>query len=249
MHNKRINLSLLIGALVILLWLSACSQKPKATCTVLNSNATISGGETVSEIEQSVLDYLNQGGLAERLQTELSKLQDTSIIDRTQVIMVDTDGDDMQEIVLSINYGPPKSGSYLDVFGNLYIYNCDAGQYKVTQIVGGEFADTQKILAVENLLGSDAPEIMISRRWSYVGSYYDAVEMYMLKKDGWTLAFKSVETSCELQADVRNRSNGHKELIIMSSNACSDDTDESSTIKTWIYELEDNEVKLVQELP
>jgi hypothetical protein len=249
MHNKKISLSLLIGALTILLWLSACSQKPKANCPVPNSNATISGGETVSEIEQSILDYLNQGGSAEQLQIELNKLQDTSIIDRSQVISVDTDSDGIQEIVLSINYGPPKSGDYLDVHGNLYIYNCDAGKYNATLIVGREFADTQKILAVENLLGSDTPEILISRRWTYLDIFFEAVEIYMLKEDGWTLAFKSAETACGIQTELRKESIGQKELIITSSNECSIGTDESPTSEKWIYEFEDNEVKLVEESP
>ena len=247
MHNKKVNPSLLICALVLLSWLSACSQKPKANWPVLNSKATISGGETVSEIEQSVLDYLNQGGSAERLQTELNKLQDTSIIDRTQVITVDTDGDGVQEIVLSINYGPPKSGSYLDVYGNLYIYNCDAGKYNVTLIVGREFADTQKILAVENLLGSDTPEILISRWWSYLDSYYEFVEMYMLKEDGWVVSFKTYESPCGIQTELANGSNGHKELIITSKSDCPKGSGESLTGTKSTYEFEDNGVRLIKE--
>ena len=82
-----------------------------------------------------------------------------------------------------------------------------------------------------------------------MGFYYDAVEMYMLKKDGWTLAFKSVETPCEIHTELRNGSNGHKELIIMSSNACSIGTNEPPTSEKWIYEFEDNEVKLVEKSP
>ena len=249
MHNKNVSPSLLIGVLVIILCLASCSQNPKANCPVINSNATISGGETVSEIEQSVLDYLNQGGSAEQLQTEITKLQDTTIVYRNQVITIDTDGDGIQEIVLSINYGPPKSGDYLDVHGNLYIYNCDTGKYNATLIVGREFADTQKILAVENLLGSDAPEIMISRRWTYLGIYFEAVEIYMHNEDSWTLAFKSVETPCGIQTELRNGSNGHKELIITSSNECSISADESPISEKWIYEFENNEVKLVEESP
>jgi hypothetical protein len=249
MHNKKISLSLLIGALTILLWLSACSQKPKANCPVPNSNATVSGGETVSEIEQSILDYLNQGGSAEQLQMELNKLQDTSIIDRSQVISVDTDSDGIQEIVLSINYGPPKSGDYLDVHGNLYIYNCDAGKYNATLIVGREFADTQKILAVENLLGSDTLEILILRRWTYLDIYFEAVEMYMLTEVGWNLSFKSEETPCGIQTELREASNRRKELIIIAGNDCSNRGDQSRIGKKSVYAFEDNEVKLLQEEP
>lgn len=249
MHNKKVSLSLLIGTLVIFLWESACSQNPKANCPVPNSNAAISGGETVPEIEQAVLGYLNQGGSAERLQLEINKLPDTSIVDRTQVITVDTDGDGIQEIVLAIKFGPPISGSYLDIYGNLYIYNCDAGKYDVTKIVAGEFADTQEILAVENLLGSETAEILISRRWTYLDIYFEAVEMYMFTDDGWKLSFKSDETPCKIQTELRNGSTGHKELIITSNNQCSNDTGESPTSKKWIYEFGDIEVRLLQESP
>lgn len=223
------------------------TSPPKVNCPVRNSNVTIFEGETISEIEQAILDYLNQGGFPEQLQTELKKLQDTSIVGPTQVFIVDTNSDGLQEIVLAINFTPPVGGDYMDIHGNVHIYNCADGKYNDTEIVEGYFADTQKILAVENLLGSDPPEILISRRYTYLDIYFEAVEMYMFKEGGWALFFNSEEIPCGIQTQLKNGSSGHKELIIVGSSDCSNNNDKSPTSKKWTYAFEENEVKLIRE--
>jgi len=249
MHNKKVSLSLLLSLLVILLGSSACSQL-KANCPVLNSSAELLGGETPAEIEPAILEYLNHGGAPEQLQDELRNLEDKYNVGPSQVIMVDTNGDGVREIVLAINFGPlPVAGSYLDIHGNLYIYNCVDSKYDVTKIVAGEFADTLKILAVENLLGSNVPEILIIRRWIYPDSYYEFVEMYMLQDDGWTLSFQSPDSRCGIQTELKTGTDGRKELVLTGSNHCPNDTETSLTGKKWTYEFEANEVKLVQEEP
>jgi len=222
--------------------------QPKAICPILNSKTTIAGGETVFEIEQAILDYLNQGGSPEQLQTEIKKLQDTSIVGPTQVIKVDTNGDDIQEIVLAINFGPPKvSGDYMDVHGNVHIYDCADHKYNDTEIVEGYFADTQTILAVENLLGSDAPEILISRRYTYLDIYFEAVEMYMLKEEGWMLSFNTSESQCAVQTDLKDGSNGYKELIIVEGTGCSPSIYNPFRSRKSTYEFRDNEVELIHD--
>lgn len=294
MHNKKVRFSFLISALVILLWLSACSQtqqetlimptgantrfptaqilpsatnavrsspisatqtsiptlQPKPTCPAPNSKVTIPEAETESEVEQAIMTYLNQGGYPEQLQNEIKHLEDKYNLGPSQVIMVDINGDGIKEIVLAINFGPaPVGGDYLDIHGNLYIYNCADGKYDVTQVVAGEFADTLKILTVENLLSSNAPEILISRRWIYLDSYYEFVELYMLTDKGWALTFQSPDFRCGIQAKLKNRGDGRKELVITGSNHCPNDTDASLTGEKWTYEFEENEVKLIQEEP
>jgi hypothetical protein len=223
-------------------------QQAKDNCTILNPKTTISEGETVPEIEQAILDYLNQGGSPAKLQTEIKRLQDTSIVGPTQVITVDINDDSIQEIVLAINFGPPVSGDYMDIRRNVHIYNCADGEYIDTKIVEGWFADTQKVLAVDNFLGSDAPEILMSRRWTYLDIYFEAVELYMLQEDGWIFFFKSEETPCGIQTELKNGSTRHKELIIIGSRDCSNNADETHIGKKWIYSFENNEVKLIQEV-
>ena len=268
MHNKKVSCSVLIIILVILYSLSACSQvrqevpvtptmsksvlptpQLKATCPVLNSSATLAGGKTESEIEQAILEYLNQGGSPEQLQDEIKKLQETSILDLSQVFTIDTNSDAIREIVLANTFGPPEAGDYKDIHSNLHIYQCAGGKYDDVLIVEGEPADTFEILAVENLSGSDSPEILISRRWTYLDIYFEFVEMYILKEEGWILSFKSEETECEIQTELGDGRNGHKELIIISGNDCSNNADESLMDKKWTYAFEENEVKLIQEGP
>jgi hypothetical protein len=202
--------------------------------------------ETPLEIEQAISNYLNQGGAPEHLQKEIKKLQDKRFLGPSQTITIDTSGDGINEIVLAINFAPLRGGSYLDVHGNLYIYNCTDDQYDVIQIVAGEFADTLEILAIENLVGSDAPEILIKRRWSYLDSYYEFVELYMLKGDGWILSFKTYEVRCGIQTELKDGSNGRKELIIISRNE-DDCSDESLIGTTSTYIFDDNEVKLIHD--
>jgi hypothetical protein len=224
--------------------------RPKPTCPVPNSQVTVRDEEWPAEIEQAVLDYLNQGGFPQQLQKEMNKINDKGILGPSQVFIVDMNTDDIREIVLAINFGPaPIGGSYLDVHGNLYIYNCVDGKYDVTQVVAGDFADTLKILAIENLLGSDAPEILISRRWTYLDSYYEFVEVYTLTEEGWVLSFQSPDSRCGIQAELKNRADGRKELVITGSNHCPNDTDASLTGKKRTYAFEGNEVKLIQEEP
>jgi hypothetical protein len=100
-------------------------------------------------------------------------------------------------------------------------------------------------LAVENLLGSDAPEILISRRWIYLDSYYEFVEMYMLKEEGWILSFHTYESQCAVQTDLKDGSNGYKELIIVESTGCSPTIYNPFRSRKSIYEFRDNEVKLI----
>jgi hypothetical protein len=96
-------------------------------------------------------------------------------------------------------------------------------------------------------LGSDVPEILISRKWSYLDSYYEFVELYMLKDNGWILSFKTYEAPCGIQTELTNGSNGYKELIIISRNECPESSDESFMGTKSTYKFEDNEVILIQE--
>jgi hypothetical protein len=288
MHNKKVSFSPLVSVLIILLWLSACSQsqqeelvistetnnifptpqilpaatstvgrpqliftktltstpQPKIICPVLNSKTTISGGKTYYEIEQAILDYLNQGGSPERLPIEIKKLQQTSIVDPSQVFTTDTNGDGIKEIVLALNFGPPVSGDYM---GDVHIYSCVDGKYNDATMVEGIFAETLKILAVENLLGSDTPDILIFRRWAYQDIYHQYVELWILTAERWAIAFKSPDSHCGIQSELKTGTEGRKELVIIASNRCSNDTDASLTSTKWTYVFEENEVKLLQE--
>ena len=217
---------------------------PKVICPVLNSKTTISGGETVYETEQAILDYLNQGGSPERLPIEIKKLHQTPVVDPTQVFTTDINSDGIQEIILAINFGPPMSEDYM---GDVHIYSCVDGKYNYATMVEGYFAETLKILAVENLVESESPEILIFRRWDYQDIYHQYVELWILTPEGWAISFKSPDTHCGIQTELRNGTDGRKELMIIASNHCPDNPNASLTSTKWTYVFEENEVKLLQE--
>jgi len=220
------------------------TPQPKIICPVLNSKITISGGKTYYEIEQAILDYLNQGGFPERLPVEIKKLQQTSIVDPSQVFTTDTNDDGVKEIVLALNFGPPVSGDYM---GDVHIYSCIDGKYNDATMVEGIFAETLKILAVENLVGSDTPDILIFRRWTYQDIIHQYTELWILTAEGWAISFKSPDSHCGIQTELRNGTDGRKELVIIASNHCPNNPDASLTSTKWTYVFEENEVKLMQE--
>jgi hypothetical protein len=222
------------------------TPQPKAICPILNSKTTISGGKTVYEIEQAILDYLNQGGFPERLPIEIEKLQQTSAVNPAQVFTTDTNGDGVHEIVLALNFGPPVSGDYR---ADVHIYDCVDGKYNDATMVEGIFADTLKILAVENLLGADAPEILLYRRWTYLDRNPEFVELWMLTAEGWAVSFKSPNSLCGIQGELKIGTNGRKELVIVASNQCHNDTGAILIGTRQTYEFEENEVKLIGEEP
>ena len=222
------------------------TPQPKVICPVLNSKTTISGGETDYEIEQAILDYLNQGGSPERLPIEIKKLQQTSTVNPAQVFTTDTNGDGVREIVLALNFGPPVSGDYM---GDVHIYSCVDGKYNDATMVEGIFAETLKILAVENLLGSDAPEILLYRRWTNLDRYREFVELWVLTAEGWALSFKSPSSLCGIQGELKIGANSRKELVIVGSNHCPNDTGAALTGIKQTYEFAESEVKLIAEEP
>lgn len=220
------------------------TPQPEVFCSVLNPKTTLSGGETVYEVEQAILGYLNRGCPPERLPIEIKKLHKTSIVDPTQVFTTDTNGDGSQEIVLALNFGPPVGGEYL---ADVHIYHCVDGKYTDSTMVEGTFAETLKILAVENLVGSDTPDILIFRRWTYQDIIHQYVELWILTAEGWTISFKSPDSHCGIQTELRNGADGRKELVIIASNHCPNNPEASLTSTKWTYAIEENEVKLLQE--
>ncbi len=143
---------------------STPTQQSIAKCPIPNALTTILEAKTGGEAQQAILDYLNQGGFIEQLQKEIKNLG--TIVDSYQVFVTDTNDDSVKEIIVAINFAPPKNGDWEDAYGNLSIYNCVDGSYHVTNIAG-EKREKIKVLAVENLLNSNVPEILVSRQWSF----------------------------------------------------------------------------------
>jgi hypothetical protein len=215
----------------------------KVSCPIPSSHATIQEAGTGSEAEQVVLDYLDQGGSPEQLQKEIKKLG--AILDSSQVFTTDINGDGINEVVLAINFAPPRSGSYLDMHGDLFIYNCADSKYDVTKVIAGEEAESIEILAVKNLLDSDVPEILVSRKWFYMSSCEEFVELYSSTKQGWVSSFKTDESPCAMKIKLKDESNGRKVLVIEGSRGCSYSSCGPARGRKWTYEFEGNAVKLI----
>ena len=217
------------------------SLQPKVSCPLSNAQSTIPEAKTGNEAEQVILDFLNQGGSTEQLPKEITNLGD--IVDSSQVFINDTNDDGVNEIVVAINFAPPQNGDWEDAYGNLSIYNCVDGSYDVTKIAG-EKLEKIKVLAVENLLSTEVPEILVSKQWFFMSGCDEFIEMYSQDKGDWSSSFKSDESVCEMKTELKNESNGHKELIIEGTRGCSYSACGPARGRKWIYEFTDNEVKL-----
>ena len=199
-------------------WTLTPSLQPAVKCPISNVQAKIHDAGTGNEAEQSILDYLNQGGSIEQLQNEIISLG--TIVDSSQVFTTDINSDGLNEIVVAVNFAPPRGGGWEDAYGYLSIYNCVNNSFEVTKIAD-EKSTKIKILVVDNLLKSAIPEILVSRQLLFFGGCDEFVEMFSLNKSNWVSIFKTEESVCEMKIEFTNNSDGYEEMTIEGIRGCS----------------------------
>jgi len=193
---------------------------PEPKCPGLDTSLTMHEAKTGKEAEQIIFEYLNKGGLPEQLQYQISNLG--QIVDSYQEIKIDVNMDGIQEIVIAINFAPPKGGGLEDAYSNLSIYSCANGSYQIKKIAG-EGMQTIKIISVENLLDTEQPELLVAKDLIFFrsGGCYEFVEMYSLKPRGWFSSLKTDEFLCDINTELKSIDAGGKELIIEGRRGCS----------------------------
>jgi tetratricopeptide (TPR) repeat protein len=102
-------------------------------------------------------------------------------------------------------------------------------------------------MAVENLLASEVPEILVSNKYIYMNSCDEFVEVYSFAKQGWVSSFHTEASPCEMQTELKNGSNRRKQLIIVSNKGCSYNGCGPQRGRKWVYEFGSDGVILINE--
>jgi hypothetical protein len=216
---------------------------PEVRCPTPNIDTTMFETMNGYDAEQAILAYLNHGGSPDLLQEEINKLG--SIVNSSQVFIIDINNDDVSEIVLAINFNPPENGYWENAYGVVSMYSCTDGSYTTTNITE-EKQGRITIISVENLSGLKTPEILVAKQ-ILVSSCDEFVEMYSQEETSWLSLFKSDESPCLIRFELRNNESGYKELIIEGKRGCSYASCGPVREKKWVYEFRDDETKLIHE--